>query len=210
MSYSPPHIHLPDPSLHALAWKDLESSSQTQTWLCMHASITMSTLLSKVIWNSTKASHCLVQHLHTPLVGVHYSSSPSPLSFSAWKEIHARFLYQHQNIVQQPFPLFLADQGTSWTPLTLFTAPLSQPEPSSRPPTHPKPTYTTFPLVIRHPSTTAPLRPLITLLQLYLATPKSPALPRVSEEERRNTSFAMQGRGEECRHSGPFLTSLSA
>jgi hypothetical protein len=42
---------------------------------------------SKILQRHTlKSSQCSTQHLHTSLVGFHYSSSPSPFVFSAWKE----------------------------------------------------------------------------------------------------------------------------
>jgi hypothetical protein len=78
-------------------------------------------------------------------------------------------------------------------PLSHFPPPISPNQSSPLDPTHPKPTYTTFPLVIRHPSTTAPLWTLIPLphCHLTLPDPQRPPPCSVPDKKRRNPRFAM-------------------
>jgi hypothetical protein len=93
-------------------------------------------------------------------------------------------------------------------PLSHSPPPLSPNQSPPLDPTHPKLTYTTFPLVIGHPSTTAPLEPLITLLQVYLATPRSPALPLARYQRRRGETLALLCKEEEKNAAilDPFWT----
>jgi hypothetical protein len=69
----------------------------------------------------------------TPLWSSCTVAAPSSLSPSVWREKERRNVnknFAHQlKIVLQPHPSPLLKQATSWTPLTLSTASLPQPEP---------------------------------------------------------------------------------
>jgi hypothetical protein len=116
------------PSMDAISWCNMGLAQKIQEmyYACIHHHAYLDKL--KFLWSLPNTSNNHSSTLNSLWSDWHCSMHLFLLSLVLGSRTMQDLYINTKNNVQQPSPLSLADQGTSWTPPTLSTVPLAQPE----------------------------------------------------------------------------------
>jgi hypothetical protein len=137
--YSITLLPLSNPSMHAIVWCNMGLANHPKRKFasCIHPSPYLLQAFKYLLKMKPKPPPWPPQQSHHPLVEFHYSSTLLSLSPSVWREKERsnviKFCPSIKKKVLQPHPSPLLEQATSWTPPTLSTIPLTQPETTKLP-----------------------------------------------------------------------------